>query len=144
MPFEAETFLQRLEGDWDRASAKKGWVHRDALAIHAASGGFNAILQQLKEAVPQKDYQESVPNLMDQFKMGILDGDILSFMESTVPPVSLDQVPFVRTRFSFHPVSRRFEKVSLCFELLLKLIICGWAQHSLQEHDHSRGAAQAT
>ncbi|CAK9105978.1 FO synthase subunit 1 [Durusdinium trenchii] len=91
-----ECFLDRLEGDWDRASTKKSWMYRDAWSIHAASGGFLAIIQQLRESVPQKDYQEALPNLWNQFKLGILDGDILTFLEGAVPPVSLDQVPFVR------------------------------------------------
>lgn len=72
-------------------------MYRDAWSIHAASGGFLAIIQQLRESVPQKDYQEALPNLWNQFKLGILDGDILTFLEGAVPPVSLDQVPFVRT-----------------------------------------------
>ena len=112
--FEADTFLQRLEGDWDRASTKKGWVHRDALTIHASCGGFNAICQQLKESVPQKDYQDSLPHLMEQFKLGILDGDIMTFLESTVPPVSLQQVPFVRT-----PISKLKKMLSNPLVLLL-------------------------
>ena len=35
--------------------------------------------------------------ICDQFAVGILDGDILHFLESTVPPADLKQVTFVRT-----------------------------------------------
>lgn len=94
---EAEVFLERLSGDWDRASVKKPWLQKDAWVIHASSGGFLAIMTQLKESIPQKDYQAASPNLVDQFKLGIFDGDILDFLEKTVPPVSLQDVPFVRT-----------------------------------------------
>jgi len=95
--FEVGAFLDRLEGDWDRGSTKKAWMYRDAWCIHAACGGFGQIIQQLQESVPQRDFQEAMPGLTEQFKLGILDGDIVNVMETTVPPLSLDQVPFVRT-----------------------------------------------
>eukprot|EP00435_Cladocopium_sp_Y103_P014979 s1851_g3.t1 len=88
---KAELFLERLEGDWDRASAKKPWLYRDAWSVHAACGGFNAIIDQLKESVPQKDFKEALPGLCEQFRLGILDGDIVNFLETTVPPICLDQ-----------------------------------------------------
>ena len=93
---EVELFL---ESDWDRCSVKKPWMHRDAWIIHASCGGFIAILDQLQESVPSKDFKENVPALQEQFNMGLLDGDIFSFLEGCVPPISLEQVPFVRTRF---------------------------------------------
>lgn len=80
-------------------------MHRDAVNIHAACGGFIAIVQQLKESVPQKDFNDAVPDLGNQFKLGILDGDILTFLESTVPPIALDRVPFVRTHWGMNVVS---------------------------------------
>ena len=89
-------FLARLEGDWDRASVKKPWMYRDAWGVHAAVGGFIQIINQLRESVPQKDFADAVPTITDQFKLGILDGDIITFLETTVPPVNLEQVPFIR------------------------------------------------
>eukprot|EP00435_Cladocopium_sp_Y103_P058569 s586_g20.t1 len=68
-----------------------GWMHTDAVSMHAACGGFIAIVQHLKESVPQKDFNDAAPDLLNQFKLGILDADILSFLESTVPPISLDR-----------------------------------------------------
>lgn len=94
---KAELFLERLEGDWDRASLKKAWLYRDAWSVHAACGGFNAIIEQLKQSVPQKDFREALPGLVEQFRLGILDGDIVTFLETTVPPISLEQVPFIRS-----------------------------------------------
>ena len=65
--------------------------------MHAACGGFLAIMHHLEANVPQKDYKDAAPGLTEQFKLGILDGDILTFLESNVPPIILENVPFVRT-----------------------------------------------
>ena len=92
-----EIFLERLEGDWDRSGVKKPWLYKDAWAVHAASGGFQAIMQHLEANVPQKDYKDAAPGLVDQFKVGILDGDILGFLENNVPLIALENVPFIRT-----------------------------------------------
>ena len=94
---EVEIFLERLEGDWDRSGVTKPWLYKDAWAVHSVSGGFLAIMQQLEASVPQKDYKDAAPGLLDQFRLGILDGDILSFLETNVPPIALVNVPFVRT-----------------------------------------------
>ena len=76
---------------------EKAWLYRDAWSVHAACGGFNAIIEQLKQSVPQKDFREALPGLVEQFRLGILDGDIVTFLETTVPPISLEQVPFIRS-----------------------------------------------
>ena len=54
-------------------------------------------MHHLEANVPQKDYKDAAPGLTEQFKLGILDGDILTFLESNVPPIILENVPFVRT-----------------------------------------------
>ncbi|CAK9008023.1 FO synthase subunit 1, partial [Durusdinium trenchii] len=95
--FKVELFLTRLEGDWDRCSVKKPWMYKDAWTIHVASGGFIAITEQLECSVPQKDFKDAITGIREQFQMGLLDSDIVNFLESTVPPVSLQDVPFVRS-----------------------------------------------
>lgn len=91
--------MTRLEGDWDRCSVKKPWMYKDAWTIHVASGGFIAIAEQLECSVPQKDFKDAITGIREQFQMGLLDSDIVNFLESTVPPVSLQDVPFVRSGF---------------------------------------------
>lgn len=82
---------------------KKAWLYKEAWTTHAASGGFIAIMNQLRQTVPQKDYAEAEPGISQQFFLGILDGDIVNYMESNVPPVSLEQVSFVRTLVCAQP-----------------------------------------
>lgn len=98
-------FIRRLYEDWDRAVAKKASGQKDAWVIHAACGGFLAIMDQLKRSVPQKDFSAAESDIKDQFHLGCLDHDILAFLEASVPPVSLEQVPFVRTPTSKKIVS---------------------------------------
>ena len=98
--FKVGLFIQRLCSDWDRAVAKKAWVQKDAWVIHASCGGFLAIMDQLQRSIPQKDFAEAENDIKDQFHLGCLDHDIISFLEASVPPVSLEQVPFVRTAAS--------------------------------------------
>lgn len=90
-------FLKRLQADWDRATVKKAWLYKDAWCIHAAVGGFLAIMDQLRASIPQKDFADAAPGIENQFDLGILDTDVVHYLECNVPPVSLDQVPFVRT-----------------------------------------------
>ncbi|CAK9043568.1 FO synthase subunit 1 [Durusdinium trenchii] len=90
-------FLKRLQADWDRATVKKAWLYKDAWCIHAAVGGFLAIMDQLRASIPQKDFADAAPGIENQFDLGILDTDVVHYLECNVPPVSLDQVPFVRS-----------------------------------------------
>ena len=92
-------FIKRLTGDWDRqpAGMKQCWAYKTALPVHAVCGGFLAIMDRLQSSIPQTDFQSVEQQICDQFAVGILDADILHFLECTVPPVDLKQVTFVRT-----------------------------------------------
>ena len=72
-------------------------MFKDAWVIHASCGGFLSIMEQFKAYVPQADYAASEHGITEQFNLGILDPDIITYMESNVPPISLDQVSFVRS-----------------------------------------------
>ena len=54
-------------------------------------------MEQFKAYVPQADYAATEPGILEQFHLGILDPDIINYMEANVPPISLDQVSFVRS-----------------------------------------------
>lgn len=96
---KVKLFIERLKGDWDRqpVGMKQPWLTKTALPVHASCGGFLAIMAALKASVPQADYESTEKHVRDQFQIGFLDGDINLFLESTVPPVNLQQVNFVRT-----------------------------------------------
>lgn len=85
--------------DWDKVppGMKVPFTLKVALQIHAACGGYLAIMEAFKQAVPQSDYEATLPQIQDQFKLGYLDSDITHFLESSVPPVNLQSVNFVRT-----------------------------------------------
>lgn len=96
---QGKLFIQRLKGDWDRAPSgmKKAWSYKDAFNLHACCGGFLAIMNSLKREIPQSDYLTAEAQIKEQFNLSILDPDITHFLETTVPPVSLNNVNFVRT-----------------------------------------------
>ena len=95
---EALMFMGRLQSDWDRLplGLKKAWTAKDAMTVHASCAGFIAILEALKNAIPQADFAREEPQLRQQFQLSYLDPDIVHFLESTVPPVQLTEVNFVR------------------------------------------------
>lgn len=97
--FKVSLFLKRLTAGWDRQpeGMKKAWSFKDASAIHAATGGYMAIMQALKEKVPQADAAAQEPQLRQRFEASFLDDDIINFLSETVPPVDLHQVSFLRT-----------------------------------------------
>lgn len=91
-------FLGRLKNDWDRLppGMKKPWGVKEASAVHAACAGFICIMEALRQAIPQADYVREEPQLRQQFQHSCIDPEIISFLESTVPPVNLHEVNFVR------------------------------------------------
>ena len=99
--FEARLFIQRLKGDWDRQpiGMKQVWQYKTALPIHAACGAFIAIMDKLKASIPQSDFEGVESQVCSHFEVGILDADLIHFLENSVPPVDLYQVTFVRTSF---------------------------------------------
>lgn len=86
-------------GDWDRMppNLKKAFTWKEVASIHAACGGFLAIMECFSKEVPQADFAAAQPEIANQFKLSVLDHDILSYMEAGVPPISLKDVRFVRT-----------------------------------------------
>lgn len=96
-------FIERLKADWDRLpiGLKRPWNYKEALMVHAACGGYLAIMSALREAVPQADFEAHEQQIRDQFNLSYLDPDIIHFLENTVPPVNLQEVNFVRTGSSF-------------------------------------------
>ena len=99
-------FLARLESDWDRLpdGIKKPWGWREAMAVHSSCGGFLAIMQALRGAIPQADYVQHEKQIRDQFQLSYLDPDIIHFLENAVPPVDLQEVNFVRTDLLKTPI----------------------------------------
>ncbi len=76
---------------------KVAYTSKTAIVIHAACGGYLAIMEAFRAAVPKADFDSAESQVFDQFKLGYLDSDIIYFLESTVPPVNLNSVNFVRT-----------------------------------------------
>lgn len=98
MSSKVKLFIERLKGDWDRqpVGMKQSWLTKTALPVHASCGGYLAIMAALKDSVPQADFEAAEKHVRVQFHIGFLDGDINLFLESSVPPVNLQQVNFVR------------------------------------------------
>ncbi|CAK9100469.1 FO synthase subunit 1 [Durusdinium trenchii] len=95
----ASLFLERLKGDWDRlpVGVKKAFTWKDASVIHAACGGYLGIMESFQKNVPAADFTAAEPEIKSQFSLGVLDHEILAFLEGSVPPIQLKNVRFVRT-----------------------------------------------
>lgn len=86
---------------------KVAWNFKSAFALHAACGGYLAIVDALQQSIPQADFEAALPQIEEQFSLGWLDGDIVAYLEESVPPVQLDRVPFVRSNEKIcwsHPI----------------------------------------
>ena len=96
---QASLFLERLKGDWDRlpVGVKKAFTWKDASVIHAACGGYLGIMESFQKNVPAADFTAAEPEIKSQFSLGVLDHEILAFLEGSVPPIQLKNVRFVRT-----------------------------------------------
>ena len=143
--------------DWDRLppGMKKPWGYKEALVVHAACGGYITIMSALQASVPQADYEAHEAQIREQFNLSYLDADIIHLLETTVPPVNLSDVNFVRTvsRGGFYHLSfenfgpYHFESLgSHCFYDVSNL----WAPFRLcptdrfQEHCQQCGRPQPT
>ena len=98
---------------------KQSWQTKTALPVHAACGGYLAIMKKLESSVPQSDFQAAQKQAFQQFQVGLLDLDINHFLESCVPPVNLSEVTFVRTAFRM---------ITLCGFVILCCVVHG-ARH---------------
>ena len=90
--------IDRMCGDFDRvpATLRKPWGYKDAVALHAACGGFLHFMRLLKDKVPAAEYEKLHKSMTDQFMLGVLDPDVMHALDSTSPPSSLEAVGFLR------------------------------------------------
>ena len=82
LSLEVSLFIDRLMADWDRQplGMKQSWQTKTALPVHAACGGYLAIMKKLESSVPQSDFQAAQKQAFQQFQVGLLDLDINPFL----------------------------------------------------------------
>ena len=71
---EVMLLMDRLRGDWDRQplQLKKAFAAKDVALLHAACGGFIAIMECFQQSVPQADFVEAEPEIRNQLLWGCL------------------------------------------------------------------------
>lgn len=95
---EVARFLTRLKSDWDARPlrSRSCYTVKEATTLHAVTGAFLHLKKTLALKVPQADYNDCIGDIDLQFARGFLDAELEQTLCSTVPPVDLSQVSFLR------------------------------------------------
>lgn len=96
--FQVLLFLSRLRDDWDSKppAMRTQWTFKEALNLHAITGGFLCLKHELQAKVPKADFDAAVKDLDAQFQTGLLDPQIEHLLFQNVPPPNLHEVAFLR------------------------------------------------
>lgn len=95
---KALLLIQRMILDWDKLppSLRKPWNVKDTTTLHSACAGYLHFMSVLQRKIPKADYDSSAAGLREQFLSGFLDVEILQTLESSAPPLNLEDVGFLR------------------------------------------------
>ncbi|CAK9106185.1 unnamed protein product, partial [Durusdinium trenchii] len=96
--WDVKLFLQRLTGDWDRqpVELRKTWSLKDAQSLHGACGFFLHVMGELESQVARSDFDDCKDAILSQFMTGFSDPEIDHLLQTTVPPVELRDISFLK------------------------------------------------
>ena len=100
---QVKLFLQRLTGDWDRqpVELRKTWSLKDAQSLHGACGFFLHVMGELESQVARSDFDDCKDAILSQFMTGFSDPEIDHLLQTTVPPVELRDISFLKRPVCF-------------------------------------------
>ncbi|CAK9076028.1 unnamed protein product [Durusdinium trenchii] len=80
-------YLARLAGDHDNTPAplRKAVSFKDAIKVHQSCGVFLFMMAKLQSIAPEKEFEGMRNDLLNQFKCGLLDADLLHCVDQQVP-----------------------------------------------------------
>ena len=84
--------------------AEKGVNFKDGLLLHSTCGAFISLMVDLKDKIPSEDYAACVPRVEKDFMNGLFDPEIHKLLETSVPPIELTSVSWLR-RLCIYPKS---------------------------------------
>ena len=81
-------FVQRICADWDRSppNLRKALVYKEALSVHTACGMYLYYMEAMQRRCPANSFASIKPKLHESFMAGLMDGELISSAENTVPP----------------------------------------------------------
>ena len=106
---EAILFLNRLCGDWDRASEKmrKAMTYKEGCQLHVCCGMYLHFLEVLQQRAPASEFPEFKKALEEQFLSGLMDAELCHAAENSVPPGDVCSIG------SFRPVKSKYMKIQI-------------------------------
>lgn len=92
-------FLQRLCADWDASptALRKSYTYKDAIGVHQSCGMFIYYMEMLQRRSPASEFASMEAKFLEQFMMGVMDADLTTSAEKTVPPGDLTHIGIFRT-----------------------------------------------
>jgi len=132
---EALKFLDRLESIYDNTPAqlRKAFSFLAASKIHMATGCYLHFVEQLQKQAPSAEFPDMLKSLDMQFASGLLDGDLIHTVESSVPAAAdLKSVSAFRSLVAQIELATRTEKESKAKELASQVAKATHAQLVMQ------------
>lgn len=132
---EALKFLDRLESIYDNTPVqlRKAFSFLAASKIHMATGCYLHFVEQLQKQAPSAEFPEMRKSLDMQFASGLLDGDLIHTVESSVPAAAdLKSVSAFRSLVAQIELATRTEKESKAQELASQVAKATHAQLVMQ------------
>ena len=76
-----------MAGDHDNTPAplRKAVSFKDAIKVHQSCGVFLFLMAKLQSIAPEKEFEGMRNDLLNQFKCGLLDADLLHCVDQQVP-----------------------------------------------------------
>ena len=127
---QVKLFLRRICADWDKLSEKmrKALTYRDGVALHINCGMFLHFLDALQKRAPNTEFPGFKEKLLEQFLSGMMDPELTTCAENSVPPGEVTGVGAFRHRgqarffFSILDCSQKFDLhlFQECFVFFIK------------------------
>ena len=95
---EVVLFVKRICSEWDNAppNMRKALGYKESMTLHTACGMFLYFLEALQKKCPASEFPAIKEKLHESFMMGLMDGELFSSAETSVPPGDVCSVSHFR------------------------------------------------
>eukprot|EP00435_Cladocopium_sp_Y103_P074177 s6_g47.t1 len=96
---EAKLFIERLCSDWDKlpSNMRKSLSLREAISLHQSCALFLHFLKLLEVSIPSSEFPAAKEKVFATFNLGVLDSDLITAGEKSVPPGDIKALGAFRT-----------------------------------------------
>lgn len=95
---EVVLFVRRICREWDNAppNMRKALGYKESMSLHTACGMYLYFLEALQKKCPASEFPAIKEKLDESFMMGLMDGELFSSAETSVPPGDVCSVSHFR------------------------------------------------